>query len=687
MAATEFSGSADASLALDAPSTYSSDALAAASSPAAGLSALWPIGLCVIVFGSFAGAAGDILIRRSFLRMQACPSIRHVIRDRGWVWGMILTAAMDPLSTFVALLFAPATLVAPFAGMHIFWGCLLAVAWLKERMFVLDVAGAALIIAGITLIVIFSGKEQVIGTVAAFGHYLQFPGAITYICVFVVLATLSCVFSSDHVLARVLPPARHPRLSALVQRFAVSCASGIVGGATNIGAKALVVVLTEFLAAPKAALASWSTYVIAFLAAAFGLFQLYYLNAALHRFEASYVVPMINSVLIVSGSVGGILVLQEHPDNWTAFFGGLALVVAGVFVLSSRQAAGSLPGAAPRAAVAAGELVRLASFISFGDGNPGREAFGGAKPGGEGDSTQEESPEGAEKDASLAAAAASDAKERGIDSGQRSSTLDTEAADMCDEIDSKFGGVRGGETPPLSVCGERKQVDGRGPRGKALPAAPSSADIEAAASERGGVEEDEEKGFSPREGKRLDSEETPVAAALCREQPLVRVAVAASSSEDECAEEGRRESAARDACGLREGEKLTDNRRYIIFPRACLRALPRSRLAAVGQNGSEAEEVVTQAAEAPRHSSERKSRPEKFCRVRAPASPLMRPRRSHFRHTLSTIRGGAQALLEREKAMCAARHIGCFGGDAGGVPHSLLRRGGRGALTGEEPSP
>ncbi|ESS33780.1 magnesium transporter NIPA [Toxoplasma gondii MAS] len=336
------------------------------------LSALWPVGVCVIIVGSFAGAAGDILIRRSFLRMGGCLRLGSVVKNPGWVWGMLLTAVLDPISTFVALLFAPATIVAPFAGMHIFWGCVLAVVCLKERMRVWDVAGAALIILGITLIVIFSGKEQVISSVSDFATYLPLPGAIAYMCVTSAVSVVASLLSADRVIARLFPPSQHPGRGMVVQRIALSSASGIVGGATNIGAKALVIALAGFLAHPRETLASWSTYLIVFIAAFLGLFQLYYLNMALRKYEASYVVPMINSFLIASGSVGGILILQEHPDNWAAFFCGLSLVVCGVFVLSGSKAAGpggSSGASGPRmqASIAAGELVRLASFVSFGD--------------------------------------------------------------------------------------------------------------------------------------------------------------------------------------------------------------------------------------------------------------------------------------------------------------------------------
>ncbi|KEP60204.1 UNVERIFIED_CONTAM: hypothetical protein HHA_288820 [Hammondia hammondi] len=336
------------------------------------LSALWPVGVCVIIVGSFAGAAGDILIRRSFLRMGGCLRLGSVVKNRGWVWGMLLTAVLDPISTFVALLFAPATIVAPFAGMHIFWGCVLAVVCLKERMRVWDVAGAALIILGITLIVIFSGKEQVISSVSDFATYLPLPGSIAYMCVTSAVSLVASLLSADRVIARLFPPSQHPGRGMVVQRIALSSASGIVGGATNIGAKALVIALAGFLAHPRETLRSWSTYLIVFIAAFLGLFQLYYLNMALRKYEASYVVPMINSFLIASGSVGGILILQEHPDNWAAFFCGLSLVVCGVFVLSGSKAAGpggpsGASGPRMQASIAAGELVRLASFASFGD--------------------------------------------------------------------------------------------------------------------------------------------------------------------------------------------------------------------------------------------------------------------------------------------------------------------------------
>ncbi|PHJ20047.1 magnesium transporter nipa [Cystoisospora suis] len=569
------------------------------------LSSLWPIGLVVILIGSFVGAAGDILVKKSFLKLGKYTPFRQLIRHPLWIVGMILTAVLDPLSTFISLLFAPATIVTPFAGMHIFWGCVLAIFWLKEKMFYKDLVGASFILTGITLIVVYSGKDQIITSVHDLAVSIRYVESIVYICIASILICLSFLFSSDRVIRYlfkkpqsskrrsssisstpshvyhldtrkgtllknkmikrstgvllnspsssssspsvslrygghspssfsssrqkdasfldqpelfeeheasfpvILPPScsffplsppdvlstrsspdrsvvHPPCLSSLrnerhstvattccesdrhfssphttemkksspysttvsysssssslspqqeqnegrrhfsscsslsfatpfkerdertaqgggggeeeeenedesgeaprtvfsssftpsrieegrgrrrtttslklvnrsslsfsssisptglsIQRFALSCASGIVGGCTNVGAKILVILLAEFMNYPLQALSRWSTYLILFLTSILGFFQLYYLNLALRKYEATYVVPMINSFLIAFGALGGIYVLQEKPQNASLFFTGLAIVVLGIFVLSSFSSSSS----------------------------------------------------------------------------------------------------------------------------------------------------------------------------------------------------------------------------------------------------------------------------------------------------------------------------------------------------------
>ncbi|CBZ51048.1 hypothetical protein NCLIV_041230 [Neospora caninum Liverpool] len=536
----------------------SSSASLSIKAEATDLSGLWPVGVCVILVGSFAGAVGDILIRRSFLRMGGCLRLGSVVKNPGWVWGMLLTAVLDPISTFVALLFAPATIVAPFAGMHIFWGCLLAVVYLKERMRPCDVAGAALIILGITLIVIFSGKDQVISSVPDFAHYLPLPGAIAYMCIFSSVSLVASLLSADSAIARLFPPARYPGLGVSVQRMALSCASGIVGGATNIGAKALVIALTGFFAHPKETLSSWSTYLIVFLAAFLGLFQLYYLNMALRKYEASYVVPMINSFLIASGSVGGILILQEHPDNWAAFFCGLALVVCGVFVLSGSKATSGGGSAGPsgpsgprlQASIAAGELVRLASFISFGDGSAG-DAY-------------------ESKDSRRLPVHLESGERRGFSGDQRSVSL-RESADPGKTRSRNDRGEAGAgkpghsgiecsreETPRRTQFAERTLEEVETRRGRA-----ASPDRGIAGARHRDEEEDlESAAFG------ADDEEASVPAALRRDQPLVQGAAVASSSEEEDGIEANTAASAKTS-GRKKGDARIDSDGLLVPTTRC----------------------------------------------------------------------------------------------------------------------
>ncbi|KAL8452319.1 hypothetical protein Emag_002438 [Eimeria magna] len=358
----------------------------------AGPQELWPTGVVLAFLGTFSGALGDVLVRKAFRRAQTrqnekttwvlhassnnnehrgrsaghsavqqsqLGSIRRFTAARGeeapaaadtgksirfdwcWIMGMLMTAAVDPVLTTLALLCAPSSMVTPFAGAHILWACLLAVLLLRERMHALDVLGAGMVVIGIVVLLMHASKAGDVQTVEDFIAALEEPEAAISACILMFLILVSILFAymkHDSAAAvwwrRHVSPAGIELCGVDFRRLGVCAASGFLGGFTNTATKLLAIEITKLCESPQRSLQDWRLYFSLSLSLAFALPQLYFLYTALRHYGAVFVVPTVNACIIVSGSVAAFWILQERPRCMPICALGLATVILGVALLS-----------------------------------------------------------------------------------------------------------------------------------------------------------------------------------------------------------------------------------------------------------------------------------------------------------------------------------------------------------------
>lgn len=290
---------------------------------------LWPVGLAVAFIGSISGAVGDNMVRLDYMEAGPHLSLQQMFRRWKWLFGMFLTTVVDVLCVLVALAMAPATIITPFAGVHVFWNIFLAKFWLREEVGLWEIIGSSVIIIGVVLIVVFAGKSLNLSSLQFLPAYLSTPQAIAYLT-FMFFAVLWCIVLATNTGATHLLPSRirHP-----AQRLAVAATSGLLAGNTNIAAKVLMIVGVQLYAGDTSVLFDYWTYLVVIVTVVLAVSQLIYLNLGLRRYEAIYVVPTVNSCLIGSGNVGAVLILKEYPIHWPMFFLGLVAAVGGVFAL------------------------------------------------------------------------------------------------------------------------------------------------------------------------------------------------------------------------------------------------------------------------------------------------------------------------------------------------------------------
>ncbi|OII77737.1 hypothetical protein cand_015530 [Cryptosporidium andersoni] len=438
----------------------------------------WPIGVSIALIGSLLGALGDNFVRKSFLSTQkrykiaeisdisatskedinGCslhsspdnsahlksksPKFWEMVKNPMWLIGIILAAGADTIATLAALVFAPATLITPFAGMHIFWSMLIACLWLKERIGFIEWIGAICIVGGIICVVVFAGKIDGFTTVYQFAPLLKRPAAICYIvinltlliifplltmnsvavlfakCIYKVkvymkkvsfdfcnfkrklveyfkkkkdkhkkdlkninieinLSPISTVATShqkqskliDNISSMDLNPSSPiesdgfsevsspticsefikssesvatdfvdikdmRRIIIILEAFGVSASSGIFGANTNLSAKVFTLYISQLFSGKFSFFSTWEFYVVTIVTLTCAIFQLYFLNKALSKFEAIYVVPITNSILIATSEVGGICAFNEIPESDVGFSLGVVIIIIGVLLLS-----------------------------------------------------------------------------------------------------------------------------------------------------------------------------------------------------------------------------------------------------------------------------------------------------------------------------------------------------------------
>ncbi|KAL8431557.1 hypothetical protein Efla_000603 [Eimeria flavescens] len=352
---------------------------------------LWPTGVALAFLGTFSGALGDVLVRKAFRKAQedendaqtavklrlsvidgkthrsdtpkfiggqdvrlggACRATfekacseeddnKNPSLDRWWLAGMIMTAVIDPALTTLALLFAPSSIVTPFAGAHILWACLLAILLLGERMHALDVLGAGMVIGGIVVVVIYATKAGDVQTVEDFILGLAEPEAATSACLLLALVCISIFFACIKETSAAagwwhkhVSPEGIELFGIDLKRLGVCASSGLLGGLTNTATKLLTMEITELFENPLVSLQHWGFYFSLVLSLAFAVPQLYFLYSALRHYGAVFVVPTVNACTIVSGSVAAFWILREHPRSMLTCMVGLATVTLGVALLS-----------------------------------------------------------------------------------------------------------------------------------------------------------------------------------------------------------------------------------------------------------------------------------------------------------------------------------------------------------------
>mmetsp|Transcript_14899 Transcript_14899/g.27551 ORF Transcript_14899/g.27551 Transcript_14899/m.27551 type:complete len:347 (+) Transcript_14899:417-1457(+) len=256
----------------------------------------WVIGVALAISGAAVAALGDNLIKLSYRIKEANPQVETEQHESKvgmlwWALGNFCAIVLNTALTLASFAFVDASVSIPFGGLHILLNLPLSTLINAERHSRDKIAYNGIIAAGVLLTLIFGNRETTRFTVTEMAWHLLAPGF---------LACTGCILAIAYVLyLRLDAPNPNQRKIALVG------IAGLVGACTQVFAKAT----SESLRS-----AAWThpfTYIFVGLTIAHALGQVYLLNKCLGRYSASFVVPVINAILIVVGSLYAAVYFEE----------------------------------------------------------------------------------------------------------------------------------------------------------------------------------------------------------------------------------------------------------------------------------------------------------------------------------------------------------------------------------------
>ena len=282
---------------------------------------LWYVGMLLALAASFVGALGDNLVRYAHRAEKTTQRTMGI-----WALGLGLTAIGNSALTLWALAYADASLIVPFAGVHVVFAVFLATVINDEKIGVVDILSILVILAGILTTVLSANKESVdydLDHLVALLSRQPFLITVSGILWVAVASALVAVRSSC--------TRKRPAIAA--SAAAILC--GTMGGLGTVACKAGVEAVKASIRGGNVSPQAW---MILVSTATVALLQLATLNYALSKFKASLVVPIILATLTVMGTGLGVIFFEEYKrfsrKVWFTLPLGIIVACAGIVLLT-----------------------------------------------------------------------------------------------------------------------------------------------------------------------------------------------------------------------------------------------------------------------------------------------------------------------------------------------------------------
>ncbi|KAJ2517844.1 hypothetical protein H4217_003700 [Coemansia sp. RSA 1939] len=288
--------------------------------------------------------------RRLRVRLQNLP-----IGNPYWAIGLVVFV-LGNATNFIALQFAPQSLVAPLGAVALVTNVIVAPLLNKEKIGLFDVGGIALIIAGCVIVVVFSGIAQQNLRLCMLIQLLRARPTVIYLCIISVAIAATYVFlwsveralklgesgttkrtALDKWIRPIPPSSRYVRYGL---PLAYASMGSLMAALTTLFAKSLVNLLSTSLFDHENQFTSFLPWCILLVTVFTAASQVYWINQGLLRYDALLQVPVFYVVWTVLDIIGGGIYFNEFKlfttVKYVLFTLGVAVIFSGVGLLSNR---------------------------------------------------------------------------------------------------------------------------------------------------------------------------------------------------------------------------------------------------------------------------------------------------------------------------------------------------------------
>lgn len=271
-------------------------------------------GIILEIIACLSGIGGKQLLRYSHVNDS---NIAYAI-------GIFMQVAVGPASDFSAYAFAPQSVLIPFAGLDVVLNTLIAPFTLGEPVTPRRLAGTVLVSVGTVVAVVFGPHDDVSYSAAELPAVYLGAQALSYYISFIAWAMIC----------------RHMLRSTPVFRgFALGALGGsLAGNGFFMKATMRLLSTTPFLTV----IVEPMLWVSAVGAASVAIGAMNLLSKASKEFETIFLTTVFEGALVVSGSISGMLVMNEaklHPtDLLTIYALGVVIILLGLYVTCDSEA-------------------------------------------------------------------------------------------------------------------------------------------------------------------------------------------------------------------------------------------------------------------------------------------------------------------------------------------------------------
>lgn len=269
------------------------------------------------------------------------------LKSQLWIFGLLLVIAASVLD-FVALGFAPQTIIAPLGALNLMLN--IVVIPLMQGVFPTwkDACGMMVAFAGAVICVIFASHSddqfhELSDVFAVYGT----PNFWIYAIVCTVWGLIGYYFiiKYDRIRTEVGASNEAYMKHQKCHRFLLASNAGMVGAQSVLFAKSTATLFMIMVRPDKGGydgemFRHFQTYLIVGMMFVTIVLQLKWLNDGLQRFSSMYTVPVFQAFWIIVSVAGGMICYSEMANlsltNKLMFVAGIGCVMAGVYVLSQR---------------------------------------------------------------------------------------------------------------------------------------------------------------------------------------------------------------------------------------------------------------------------------------------------------------------------------------------------------------